>query len=232
MNLTVIIPMHNEESRAKACLKGVQAACEKLTHSYEIILAEDGSKDKTYEVIKSAAKGNKHITIMHSAEKLGRGRALTRALRKAKGNVSVYMDADLASSLTHLRQLVDSIKHGATIATGSRLMPGARTRRGLKREVASRGFNFLVRKLLGSRLHDHQCGFKAFNTGKILPLLTEVGDTHWFWDTEILVRAQRKGMRVDEIPVEWEEGRGTTVRFKNDVLYMGRKILDLRVKIK
>ncbi len=228
MELTVIIPMHNEEKNAAACIGRVQKACKALTASYEIIIAEDGSSDNTYGVIKRAARGNPRIMIMHSAGKLGRGRALTAALRKARGDVSVYMDADLASNLGHLGELVSSVKHGAVIATGSRLLPSSRTRRGLKREVASRGYNLLVRTVLGSKLHDHQCGFKAFRTKAILPLLGEVEDTHWFWDTEILVRAQRKGMRVDEIPIGWEEGRGTTVRLKNDVLYMGRKILHLK----
>ena len=231
MELSVIIPMHNEGANALPCIRRVFHACKKITPSFELILAEDGSTDRTYETIKSAARRSKKIRVMHSGKKLGRGKALAFALRSAKGNISAYMDADLASNLKHLPQLIACIRDGACVATGSRLMPGARTKRSIKREAASRGYNFLVRRILGSRLHDHQCGFKAFNTKKILALLGEIGDTHWFWDTELLVRAQRKGWRVDEIPVEWEEAKGTTVRFKNDILYMGKKILELKGRI-
>ena len=223
--------MHNEGRRAGPCVRSVEAACRKITPSFEIILAEDGSRDDTYDAIRRIAKGRKHIIVMHSAKKLGRGRALTRAIRKARGGITAYMDADLASNLGHLGQLISRVRGGAAIATGSRLMPGSRTKRGLKREVASRGFNLLVRTVLGSRLHDHQCGFKAFSTKQILPLLGEIEDTHWFWDTEMLVRAQRKGLRVDEIPIEWSEGAGTTVRLTNDILYMGRRILELKRRI-
>ena len=232
MELSVIIPMHNEGANALPCIRRVLRACGKITPSFELILAEDGSTDGTHEAIKSAARRSKKIRIMHSAKKLGRGRALARALRSAKGKISAYMDADLASSLERLPQLIASIRDGADVATGSRLKQGARTKRSIKREAASRGYNFLVRSVLGSRLHDHQCGFKAFSTKKILPLLGEIEDTHWFWDTELLVRAQRKGWRVDEIPVEWEEAKGTTVHFKRDALYMGGKILSLRKRLK
>jgi len=233
MRLTVILPMHNEEARVEPCVVRVKQACESIAgNSYEILITEDGSKDRTYEAAKKVAKGDPHITIFHSAKRLGRGAALTAALRKAKGTVSVYMDTDLSTNLPHLKQLVSRIENGAALATGSRLMPGSKAKRSLKRDVASRGFNLLVRTVLGSRLRDHQCGFKAFDTKKVQPLLREVEDTHWFWDTEMLVRAQRRNMRVDEIPVEWaEKGRGSTVDLKKDVAYMASKILYLKSRI-
>ena len=99
----------------------------------------------------------------------------------------------------------------------------ARTR---GREIASRSYNFLVRLFLGSKIYDHQCGFKAFNRNRILPLLPAIRSNHWFWDTEILVRAQREGYRVTEFPVRWRAGKGTTVKFK-DIFEMGTAILRL-----
>ena len=94
------------------------------------------------------------------------------------------------------------------------------------REIASRSYNFLVRKILSSQVVDHQCGFKAFNRERILPVLPSIRDTHWFWDTEILVRAQRRGYRVKEFPVHWRAGKGTTVKSK-DIFTMGTEILRL-----
>jgi hypothetical protein len=94
------------------------------------------------------------------------------------------------------------------------------------REIASRGYNFLVRVMLGSRLFDHQCGFKAFKKERILQILPYIQSNHWFWDTELLVRAQRQGYTVREFPVRWRAGKGTTVRMK-DVLEMGTAIVRL-----
>ncbi|VVC72028.1 Glycosyltransferase AglD [uncultured archaeon] len=230
--LTVILPVHNEASRLPECVKSVVKACEKITRSFEIVITEDGSRDNTFQVAKKLAAKDPRIKVSHSEKRLGRGKALAKALRNANGKISVYMDADLSSNLKHLKDLVSHVEDGAVIATGSRLMEDSSTKRSAKRDIASRGFNTLVRLILGSKLRDHQCGFKAFDTKKIQPLLNETEDEHWFWDTEILVRAQRKGLRVDEIPIEWaEKGKATTVNLRRDVAYMASKILYLKGKI-
>jgi hypothetical protein len=128
--------------------------------------------------------------------------------------------------MQHLPELIEAIREGADIATGSRLMPGSDTVRTGGREIASRSYNFLVRIFLGSRIYDHQCGFKAFNKEHILPVLSAIRSSHWFWDTEMLVRSQRNGARVREFPVRWRAGKGTTVKTK-DVFEMGSSILRL-----
>ena len=95
-----------------------------------------------------------------------------------------------------------------------------------ERELASRGYNTLVRTILGSPLHDHQCGFKAFHRDRVRAIIPSVKASHWFWDTEVLVRAQHAGYKIKEIPVSWKQGKGTTVRVK-DVVEMGTAILRL-----
>jgi len=234
LKLTVILPMHNEAKRVAGCVELVGNACRRLTgpEGYEILVAEDGSSDSTYAVARSLAANDRHVRVFHSEKRIGRGAALAAAIRASKGAVVAYMDADLSSDLKHLGDLVSRVEDGAAIATGSRLMRASRTKRSPKREIASRGYNFLVRAILGSRLHDHQCGFKALDRKKILPLLSDVRDTHWFWDTELIVRAQRKGLRIDEMPIEWaEKGRQSTVDLKKDVAYMASKILDLKLRL-
>jgi hypothetical protein len=230
--LSIIIPIYNEARILEKCIHNIVNAALEITPSYEIIIAEDGSMDESYETARRLAKSNPAVRVLHSKRRLGRGEALKRAIRAAKGGIVVYMDADLSSDLKYLKPLVERIEDGASIATGSRLLGDSRTSRPLKRDVASKGFNTLVRLLLGSKLHDHQCGFKAFRRKDVVPLLKKVNDKYWFWDTEILVRAQREGMRVDEIPIRWSHGRFTKVRFTNDVLYMGGKILKLRGKLR
>ncbi len=153
-------------------------------------------------------------------------------MRSARGKYAAYMDADLSSSLKFLKRLIHGVESGAAISTGSRLMPSSHTLRPALRDVFSRSYNLMVRKILGSKLHDHQCGFKAFDLAQVLPLLNEVEDTHWFWDTELLVRAQKNGLKVDEFPIVWTQNApDSKVRLRKDVLYMGRKIFELKRKL-
>ncbi len=129
--------------------------------------------------------------------------------------------------MKHLRELVQSIRDGYDFATGSRMLPESDVKRPLKRGIASKGFNFLTRLMLGSKLQDHQCGFKSFKREPLFLLLDEVKDTHWFWDTELFVRAQRSGFKVREFPVEWRHGGATKVDLKRDIYGMGSQILRL-----
>ena len=227
-HLSIIVPIHNEATVLANSMPKIIDATARITPFYEIIIAEDGSGDRSYEIAKKISKAKPAIRVLHSGRRLGRGQALKRAIRMSKGKIVVYMDVDLSSDLKYLKPLVGRIEDGASIATGSRLMKDSKATRPVKRNVASKGYNALVRLLLGSNLHDHQCGFKAFRKKDVLPLLEKVKDNHWFWDTEILVRAQKEGMRVDEIPIEWAHGRFTKVDFNRDVLYMFGKILNLK----
>jgi len=226
MKISIVLPAYNEAKRLKSAVDEVYKAAQETGYDFEIIIAEDGSKDGTDRIAAELAAVNPKIRHVHSDERLGRGKALMNAFSKASGEVVVYMDVDLSTDLSHLKELVDAIiVDGYDFATGSRLMKGSQTDRPAKREIASRVYNFLVRLFLGSKLHDHQCGFKAFKKEIILELGREVKDNHWFWDTEVLVLAQKRGYRVREIPVKWQHGGETKVEFRKDVVYMFSQIL-------
>jgi glycosyltransferase involved in cell wall biosynthesis len=224
--VTAIIPVFNDRIALKQAIPRSIEILSNHTEGFELIVAEDGSTDGSAELVRQYEQHDSRIHLLHSDERLGRGRALNRAIRKAKGKIVCYYDVDLATDMQHLPKLIGAIREGADIATGSRLMPGSDTMRTGGREIASRSYNFLVRFFLGSRVYDHQCGFKAFNKDNILPVLPAIRSSHWFWDTEILVRTQRNGARVREFPVRWRAGKGTTVKVK-DVLEMGSSILRL-----
>ena len=224
--VTVVIPVFNDRESLSVAIPRSLEAIAPVSPNFELIVAEDGSTDGSALVVRDWESRDNRVLLLHSDERLGRGRALARAFSVARGDIVCYYDVDLATDLAHLSELVGSIREGYDIATGSRLLPGSRIDRSGSRELASRSYNFLVRTILGSRVYDHQCGFKAFRKERLLSLLPEVRDTHWFWDTEVLVRAQRKGYSVRELPVRWREGRGTTVKRK-DVYQMGKAILRL-----
>ncbi|MEM1671662.1 MAG: lysylphosphatidylglycerol synthase domain-containing protein [Archaeoglobaceae archaeon] len=225
MKVSIVLPAYNEAKRLRNAVEKIEEHAKALGYDYEIVIAEDGSTDGTDKIAKEIAEKNPRVKHLHSDQRLGRGKALMNAFRNCSGDVVVYMDVDLSTDLRHLKEIVSAIVEGYDIATGSRLMKESKAKRPLKRDLASKAYNLLVRLLLGSKLHDHQCGFKAFKKDVILEIGALAKDTHWFWDTEVLVLAQKKGYKVKEIPVIWEHGGETKVRFKKDVLYMFFQIL-------
>lgn len=225
-DITAIIPVYNDRPALEIALETSLETLSGITGSFEILVAEDGSTDGSAEYVRQFEKQDSRVRLLHSDERQGRGRALSRAIRESRGRIVCYYDVDLATDMKHLPALLAAVRDGSDLSTGSRLLPGSDIVRTEGREIASRTYNFLVRLFLGSRIYDHQCGFKAFNRERILPLLPSVRAGHWFWDTEILVRAQRAGYTVAELPVRWRAGKGTTVRFK-DVFSMGISILRL-----
>jgi uncharacterized protein (TIRG00374 family) len=228
--VSVALPAYNE---AETIERTVEVTLETLAAflpdgSYEVIVAEDGCEDRTPEIASRLAEADDRVRHVHSNERLGRGGALERAFRESEGDVLVYFDTDLATDMRHLQELIESVRSGEyDVATGSRRIPGDRQEREPERGVASTGYNTLVRLFLRSPLYDHQCGFKAFDRAALLELLDDVEDDHWFWDTEVLVRAQRAGYDVREFPVEWEPKGDTKVDIVRDVFGMGSQILRL-----
>lgn len=224
--VTAIIPVYNDRESLERALPVSVGILATISPSFEIIVAEDGSTDGSAAIVEAFGREDSRVRLLHSDKRLGRGRALNRAIQEAQGSIVCYFDVDLATDMQHLPKLIGAIRDGCDMATGSRLMPDSDIVRTGGREIASRSYNFLVRLFLSSTIFDHQCGFKAFNRERILPLIPTVRDTHWFWDTELLVRGQRKGFRVKEFAVRWRAGKGTTVKAK-DIFSMGRAILRL-----
>ena len=228
--VSVVLPAYNEADTIEAT---VELTVETLAgflpaDGFEVLIAEDGCTDRTPEIAARMAEADDRIRHFHSDDRLGRGGALERAFEASEGSVLVYFDTDLATDMTHLEELVESIRfEGYDIATGSRRIPGRRQKRDPERGVASRGYNGLVRVVLRSSLYDHQCGFKAFDRDVLFEVLQGVEDEHWFWDTEVLVRAQRAGYSIKEFPVEWKPKGDTTVDLVRDVLGMGSGIVRL-----
>ena len=228
VEVSVVLPAYNEEDTIE---RTVDITLETLATflpagSFEVIVAEDGCDDRTPEIASRMAEADDRVRHVHSDERLGRGGALERAFAAARGETLVYFDTDLATDMRHLEELVERVRSGEVdVATGSRWMPENVADRPAKRGVPSRIYNGLVRTFLRSDLRDHQCGFKAFSREAFEALRADVEDDHWFWDTEMLVRAQRAGYEVAEFPVDWEPKGDTKVDLVRDVLGMGSQIL-------
>jgi uncharacterized membrane protein YbhN (UPF0104 family) len=228
VEVSVVLPAYNEEATIE---RTVEVTLETLASflpadAFEVIVAEDGCDDRTPAIATRLADEDDRVRHVHSDERLGRGGALEYAFERAEGETLVYFDTDLATDMKHLEELVESVRSGEyDVATGSRWMPDNQADRPTKRAVSSLGYNTLVRLFLRSDMQDHQCGFKAISRETFDALREEVEDEHWFWDTEVLVLAQRRGYSVREFPVDWEPKGDTKVDLVRDVFGMGSQIL-------
>lgn len=233
VTISVVLPAYNEADKLETAVEKISQALKENGYSFEIILAEDGSTDGTAERAEEMVKKFSYVRHIHREKRQGRGTALKNAFKQCRGEVFVYMDLDLSTDLKYLKPLIETITIGGyDFSTGSRMLPESKVERSRSRSISSKTYNFLVRHMLGSKLRDHQCGFKAFKREPVLALLDEVEATHWFWDTELMVRANRRGYKIKEIPVEWKTGTNTKVNLLKDSWNMFKQIMKLWWKLK
>jgi putative flippase GtrA len=202
--LDVVVPVYNEEIDLEPCVRRLYAyLAAEFPYRFRITIADNASTDGTAEVARRLASLLPSVTSVHLTEK-GRGRALKYVWTRSDAAVLAYMDVDLSTDLGALLPLVAPLISGhSDLAIGSRLARGSRVVRGAKREFISRGYNLLLRGTLAARFSDAQCGFKAIRADVAERLLPMVEDTGWFFDTEMLVLAERAGLRIHEVPVDW-----------------------------
>jgi len=210
--LDVVIPVYNEENDLEGCVRRLHDQLAGwFPYRFRITVADNASTDRTLGIAGKLADELDEVTVVHLAER-GRGRALHAVWSASDAPVLAYMDVDLSTDLAALAPLVAPLLSGhSDLAIGSRLARGARVIRGPKRELISRGYNLLLRGALATRFTDAQCGFKAIRADVAARLLPHVADTGWFFDTELLVLAERTGLRIHEVPVDWVDDSDSRV---------------------
>jgi len=208
----VIIPVYNEELDLSASvLRLDHYLADSFPYDYRVIIADNASTDSTFEIARRLEDRHPHIRAVHLDAK-GRGRALRQVWLDSDADVVAYMDVDLSTDLKALLPLVAPLVSGhSDLAIGTRLSRGSRVVRGPKREFISRSYNFILKASLGASFSDAQCGFKAIRRDVADRLLPLVEDNNWFFDTELLVLAERAGLRIHEVPVDWVDDPGSTV---------------------
>jgi glycosyltransferase involved in cell wall biosynthesis len=202
----VVVPVYNEERDLGPSIRKLHAFLRtSFPFSSVITIADNASKDGTLVLAQGLAAELPGVRVLHLDQK-GRGRALRAAWSKSEAQVVSYMDVDLSTDLKALLPLVAPIVSGhSDLATGSRLAHGSRTKRGPKREFISRSYMLILRLLLGAGFTDAQCGFKAVRASVARELVNIAEDNTWFFDTELLILAQRRGLRLHEVPVDWTD---------------------------
>jgi glycosyltransferase involved in cell wall biosynthesis len=216
MLVNVTIPVFNEEKRLAASLPKLHSFLrEHFRFDMEVVIADNGSTDRTLEICRSMSREYSKVRIVHSEIK-GRGRILREVWMDSDAQILSYMDADLSTELEAFPPMIESLARGCyEVAVGSRLLKQSLTTRCFTREFVSRCYNWLVRITLNTHFSDAQCGFKAITREAALRLLPLVKDDQWFFDTELLTLAEKLGYRILDFPVHWREEPGSHVRIFN-----------------
>jgi hypothetical protein len=218
-DLDIVVPVYNESDQLAASITALRTFLDtSFPLTATITIADNASTDGTWRIATDLARDLPGVKALHLEQK-GRGRALRAAWSRSTASVVAYMDVDLATGLDALLPLVAPLLSGhSDVAIGTRLAPGARVVRGTRREFISRGYNLLLRAALRSTCTDAQCGFKALRRQAAHELLPLVEDEEWFFDTEVLVTAQRIGLRIHEVPVDWVDDTDSRVEVLHTAL--------------
>ena len=202
--LDLVVPVYNEQvALADSVRRLHRYLAESFPYRARITIADNASTDSTLAIAHDLAEELADVEVLHLEQK-GRGRALRAAWTRSQAPVLAYLDVDLSTDLAALLPLVAPLVSGhSDLAIGTRLAPGARIVRGPKRELISRCYNLILRGSLRAQFSDAQCGFKAIRKDVAQQLLPLVENEAWFFDTELLVLAERSGLRIHEVPVDW-----------------------------
>ena len=228
-DLSVVIACYNEEETLERSFAEIREVLEEMRRPYEIVFVDDVSRDRTRGIIAALAKAHPDtVRVLLHEKNTGRGQTVTDGFRMARGAIAGFLDVDLEVHARYIPSLVRAIERGADVATVRRIY--AFQVRSLDRYAMSRGYSFLVRRMLGSRVQDTETGYKFFRRASVLPVLDEIRDPGWFWDTEFMVRAERRGLRIAEIPGAYIRrfDKTSTVRGMRDSIRYFGKLLAFR----
>ncbi len=226
--IDITIPVYNEEDALPNTIAVLTSFLQdKLVNPWQIVIADNASTDNTREVSEKLCGQYPGVNYLRIPQK-GRGRALRTSWLDSRADIVSYMDADLSTDLVHFPQLIRSIEAGSHIAIGSRLSKESQVTRGFKREFISRGYNLLINSMFFIGLPDAQCGFKALTRSTAEAIVPSIKNNNWFFDTELLIIAAKRGFKVASVPVKWDDDPTSTVNVVGTAMEDIKGLLRLR----
>jgi len=230
VNVDIVIPVLNEQEALPVCIARLQNyISENIDQKCNIIIADNGSNDDTPKVSKHLVSEYENIKYIRIPER-GRGLALKTVWSKSESDIVCYMDVDLSTDLKALPILVDRLESNYDIAIGSRLSKTSEvSNRSFQRELTSRGYNFLLKIFFFNKFHDAQCGFKGLRTSTAKKILPLIKDNKWFFDTELLLIAEKSGFEIANIPVQWTDDKDSRVNVVKTIIEDLKGIFRLRL---
>ena len=207
----IVIPVYNEEKALpRSILILAEFLRDNLKNPWQVIIADNASTDGTRAVSEDLCQRHVGVNYLAIPQK-GRGRALRAAWLDSRADIVCYMDVDLSTDLNHLPPLLDALDQGYHVAIGSRLSKGSRITRSFKREFTSRSYNILIKSMFLTPFDDAQCGFKALTRQAAQAIVPNIKNNNWFFDTELLIIAAKRGYKIKSIPVKWDDDPNTKV---------------------
>ena len=216
-SIDIIIPVHNEEAVLLDSIGRLsQFLQENIQNPWRITIADNASTDATRSIAQLLAQDFPGVGYLFIPEK-GRGRALRASWLNSTADFVSYMDVDLSTDLRHVPELIAALESGFHIAIGNRLNKESEVTRGFKREIISRCYNALIKGLFFTSFSDAQCGFKALNRRTAATIVPHVVNNNWFFDTELLILATKRGYQIKSLPVTWIDDPESSVNITSTV---------------
>ena len=232
-HISIVIPVYNEEERIGESLRKIVKFLENKEYSWEILIVDDGCKDKTIPLVKEILERKNH-RILKNERNLGKGASIRRGMLSAKGEIRLFTDADLSTPIDELDKLADPINDGYDVTFGSRAMKESEllVRQPWYREMMGRSFNLMVQILHLPGIKDTQCGFKLFTRRAVEAIFPRQKMQGFCFDVEILVLARRLGFKIKEVPVRWIDSPQSKVSPWKDATKMFMDLIKLKFRRK
>lgn len=232
--ISIVIPVYNEDAIINETIKTLRDFCEKHFRDYKwkIIIGDNNSTDGTAKIVKKIGKESDDKIIYKFISQKGKGLAVRESWKSFEADIYVFMDADLATDLSALPALVNELKNGNDLVIGSRFAKDSSAKRPLARKITSKVFSLITRLTFGLKIKDYPCGFKGVNRNVIKNILPEVKNNQFFFDTELVIRSAKKGLKIKEIPVIWQDRDRNKSKSRVSILKVTREYLRELLKLK
>ncbi len=229
--LSVIVPCYNAEKRFRKGFEHYFSYLKKQKYPWELIFVNDGSSDKTLELMRKSAKGKSNTKVLSGYPNRGKGYAITVGIRQASGRYVMFTDLDHSVSIETIETFFKYFEEGYKVVIGSRRVKGAKLliRQSLLRETLGRGFTLLVNFFVGWGIRDATCGFKAFDGKTAQKIFSKVSIYDWAFDAEILFICKKYDIKFAQAPVTWSDVKGSKVSLKKDILLSLAGLIKIRL---
>ena len=232
--IIIVVPAYNEEFLIHYSVSRLSDFCQKNLRDYDwcVVVADNNSTDRTAEITKKLESESASRIIYKFIAQKGKGLAIRESWKSFDADIYIFMDADLATDLSALPILIKELENANDLVIGARFAKGSSAKRPVVRKITSKIFSLITRLMFGLKIKDYPCGFKGANKNVIKNVLPEVKNDQFFFDTELVIRSAKKGLKIKEIPVSWQDRDRSKSKSRVSILKVTKEYLRELLKLK